>query len=129
MTGRTPARFARTTASRASVARRIDHPDQAGEHEIPFEMLADVRGAERPVRRGAVANPERAQRAGRQRIVRLENLTSPVVGQRPVLRSDVLVCAPRQQQVRGAFREHQDAAFSFGVRVNGAHQLAFSRER
>ena len=52
-----------------------------------------------------------------------------LVAQRPSPFTDQLLRAAREQHVRRAFREYQDALATVGVGVNGAHQLALRRER
>jgi hypothetical protein len=106
------------------VARRIDHADETTEHEIPLDLVADLIGCDLRDGGHAERDAERAQGASRERIVGLENLAGPIVGQRALLLTDELVCASGQQDVRRTLGEHLHAPVGFRIGVDGAHQLA-----
>ena len=81
------------------VAWRIDHADQAGEHEVPFDVFADAALRQRPVHRRAKRDGQRAQGAPRQRIVRAQNLSAPRSDSARALRRPVRACiAPAARQ-------------------------------
>ena len=130
MIGRMPARFARGDRRSRLVARRIDHADQPGEHEIPLECSPISSALERSVRRCAVRDAERAQRAARQRSFACENLRAAAsVRQRPAS-SPTSSCVQRVSSTSGApFVNTSTRPSVSASRVDRAHQLALGRER
>ena len=81
--GRIPAGFRPRDGFSRLVARRIDHADESGEHEVAFDALVDV--IVRQVLVGgeiSVRNAQRAQRPGGEFVVRLDNLQPADAAQR-----------------------------------------------
>jgi hypothetical protein len=108
-------------------ARRIDDANQPGEHEILFDTFVEPC---RMLRKGvrcepAASNRQRPERLAREGVVRLEYGGAPFRGERPSLLAYEFSRAARQQDIRGAFGEHDAAVSVFGVPVQCAHQLAF----
>ena len=58
------------------VAGRVDHADESREHEVAFDTLVDILGAEGVGRKIPVRNAQGAQRTAGEFLVRLENLQS-----------------------------------------------------
>ena len=111
------------------VARRVDHPDQAGEHQVALDLFAEAGWCQRSVARGAKRDTKGAERAAGEQLVRRENFVTPAVGQRTPFFTDQFARAPCEQDIGSAFREQQHTPFALGVGVQRAHQLSLGRER
>ena len=127
--GRIPALPGPSDGITRFVARRVDHPNQTGEHEIALDVRADTFRRQRAVEGRAVGDAQRAQCASRQFVVgrRIARAACSDSGRHASPTSSLR--APREQHVRSAFREQQRATFGVRVRVERAHQLAIGRER
>ena len=113
-------------------ARRIDHADQAGEHQALFDALVRI-GARapraRPASQPAGGDAKRAQRFAGQRFVGLQNLLATRGGERPPVLADDFERASRQQHVGRPLGEHDAGVFLRRVAMDRAHQLALGRKR
>ena len=56
------------------VAGRIDHPDEAREHQIALDRFADPVGRDLRIDRGTERDTQGAEAAPRERVIRVENL-------------------------------------------------------
>lgn len=107
-------------------SRRIDEPNQSGEHKILFNPFV---GPSRMLRERFVGQPpagdaKRPQRLARENVVRLEYGCAPFRGERPPLLADELSGAPRQQDIGSALGEDHATLLVLGITVQRAHQLA-----
>ena len=92
ISGRMPARLRACDGVPGFGARRIDHADQPGEHQVLFDTLVRMRGV---LGKGVAGQPsagdaERAQRLAGERFVRLQDLCAARRRQRPPLLADEL---------------------------------------
>ena len=92
-------------------------------------MFANAVLRQRPVHRRAERDGQRTQGASCERVVRVQNLAAPRLGQRTRRVADQFVRAALEQHIGRTFREDQNAPGRFGVRVDGAHDLAFGGKR
>jgi len=111
-------RDARGHGGPSLVARRVDHADEPGEHELLLDVARDLDGRPARGRCGGVHPPRQAehpQRPCRQIGVRPENLGSSRLRERHPPASPRLMRATRQDRFRSALRMDDESA------VGGPH--------
>ena len=114
---------------RSLLARRIDHADQAQEHQIAFQVLVDLFAIESISRQQPQCDAERTQAFARKSLVEFQYLGPPFSSQRPFLLAHFFLRAARKQHIRRTLGELEQVLLALGVAVHRAHQLALGRER
>jgi hypothetical protein len=97
--------------------RWVDHPDQAGEHEVVFDAFVRAIGLrdERIARQPSSGNTECPQGFPGEPVVDLKDLLSALRRQRTGLVTYELVTAASQEDVGRPFREHDPPVALLGV--------------
>ena len=91
------------------LARRIDHADQAQKDEFVLDALVHFFVLKRIRRQLARGDAQRAQRLAGKFFIDLQNLRSPLVGQRPLLFAHKFLRAAGEQHVRRTFGEDEQS--------------------